>query len=315
MNTPSILSAYEGCARKGAWSKDWESNRILPTELIRRGIVAGLTSEREDFQEVCGEEVMQLAADRGLDTDSHNVYDLALHSACLADIICSAIRKPKEAPWTIPDPKVFPSYVWHSGALINPKRRLSRIVLTDYWNSGKKLAAQNSWHSLGEVAAYGLGMDQIVAVLGIHKSDKRHGPFSRCYIHPRSGKIRFQKKSQSTTTDFKESWRRSWREDADISRHDWLSAMHDDGVLAEHLFVVDVPVPEEYKIQELKDLAERKLQTVWNIGQVPDRQLSGCFSPTQCQYVHCCWGKWKEPSEKAGFIPVPSLFQFPVLGS
>jgi hypothetical protein len=313
MNTPTLLTAYESCNRKGVWLSQWEYNRIPPSELIRLGIVAGLTSDREDFCDAAGEEVMALANDRGVDTLSHNVYDLAMHSAHLADIICSSIRKPKDEPWTVPSPKMFPSFVWHSGALLDPQQRLSRIVLTDYWNTSKKLAADNSWYSLGEAVVYGQPMKQIVAVLGIHKSDKRHGPFSRCYIHPRSGKIRFQKKSQSSTTDFKESWRRAWREETDITRYEWIGAMIDDGIFREHLFVVDIPVPDESRCKELLEMAERKLGTIWSAPpSTPDRQLSGCFFPAQCQYAHCCHGKWKEPSDKAGFIQTPHLFQFQV---
>jgi hypothetical protein len=312
-STADLLTNVEQCPRKGLFSREWQSNRMSDTEMLQDALrCAMLETERTDIGELAGERVMELAETRGIETKSHQVYDACTSTACLADILSVAIRKPKEGPWRVPETLVGKSYVWNSGALLDPTGTfLRRFVLASSWSPDRQLAEVNSWRSLGEVVQYQMPMQMIVAVLGPHRDGKRHSPFTKGLLHPRSHKLRFRKKSQSTSTEFKESWDRVWREDrGEILPHQWLSAMIEDDVLKEHLFVVDVPVPEESKIQELKDLAERKLQAVWNLGQVPDRQLSGCFSPTQCQYIHCCWGKWKEPSEKAGFIPVANLFQF-----
>jgi hypothetical protein len=105
-------------------------------------------------------------------------------------------------------------------------------------------------------------MQMVVIILGPHRDGKRHSPFTKGLLHPRSHKLRFRKKSQSTSSEFKETWERVWREDrAEILPHQWLEAMiREDGVLKEHLFVVDIPVPDESRCKELLEMAERKLK-------------------------------------------------------
>jgi hypothetical protein len=316
MNTADLLVAAETCPRKGYWSRDWQSNRMTGVEMLQEALRAAvLESDRKDIGDLAGETVMELADTRGLETPSHSVYDSAVHHAHLADILSTAVRR-KEGPWSVPETLVRESYVWNSGALLDPTSTfLRRFVLASSWSPERMFGECNSWRSLGEVVQYRMPMQMVVIVLGPHRDGKRHSPFTKGLLHPRSHKLRFRKKSQSTSSEFRESWVRTWREDSSILPHQWLSAMAEDDVLKEHLFVVNVPVPEEARCKELLEMAERKLQTIWNLGQVPDCQLSGCFFPAQCQFAHCCHGKWKEPSVRAGFLPLEFLFQMAVPAS
>jgi hypothetical protein len=315
MNTADLLVASETCSRKGYWSRDWQSNRMTGVEMLQEALRAAVLTDRSDYGDLAGETVMELAESRGLETPSHNLYDSACHHAALADLLANAIRKPKDGPWSVPETLVRKSYLWHSGALLDPRGEfLRRFVLASSWSPERMFGECNSWRSLGEVVQYRMPMQMIVIVLGPHRDGKRHSPFTKGLLHPRSHKLRFRKKSQSTSSEFKETWDRVWREDrAEILPHQWLDAMIQDDVLKEHLFVVDIPVPDESRCKELLEMAERKLKAIWStLPSSPDRQLSGCFFPAQCQYVHCCHGKWKEPSEKGGFIPLQHLFQFDV---
>src|ERR1700744_2226179 len=110
------------------YSRDWERITLDGTEMLQRAIAAGvMESERPDFGELAGEEVMSLAAERGLETKSHQVYASSVHHACLADILTSAIRKPSDALWSRPDPLTTG---WVSGAFLDPSGAyLRRIVL------------------------------------------------------------------------------------------------------------------------------------------------------------------------------------------
>jgi hypothetical protein len=208
------------------------------------------------------------------------------------------------------------SYLWHSGALLDPTGAfLRRFVLASSWSPERHVRGDViPGGQLGKSSNIGCRCRWSSSSSGHIRDGKRHSPFTKGLLHPRSHKLRFRKKSQSTSSEFKETWDRVWREDrAEILPHQWLEAMIQDDVLKEHLFVVDIPVPDESRCKELLEMAERKLGTVWSSPpSTPDRQLSGCFFPAQCQYAHTCWGKWKEPSEKAGFIPLQHLFQFQI---
>jgi hypothetical protein len=156
-------------------------------------------------------------------------------------------------------------------------------------------------------------MQMIVAVLGPHRDGRRHCHFTKAMMHPRSHKIRFKKKSNTSTTEFKDTYQKIWREDhANISVHEWLEAMHSDGVLQESLFVVDVPVPGEVECQRLLDMAEKKMARLHRSEalNLPEPSLSACRWPNPCPFLNVCHGdKWKEPSRKAGFLEAESLVQ------
>lgn len=68
--------------------------------MVRLGVLAGLTvTDRDDYGEYAGEEVVTLAAERGLDMEHVNKYRAVMNHAAIADIITAAIRKPNEDPW------------------------------------------------------------------------------------------------------------------------------------------------------------------------------------------------------------------------
>ena len=68
MTTASVLTAYESCERRTYWARHWERRRLDSTEFLRRALHAGVTEAmRDDFGEVAGETVMDLAVDPGLE--------------------------------------------------------------------------------------------------------------------------------------------------------------------------------------------------------------------------------------------------------
>jgi hypothetical protein len=310
VSTADLLASFEQCPRKGFYSRDWQPNRMTGVDMLQEAVrTAVLESERKDYGALAGETVMELADVRGMDTTSHEVYQSVCHHAVLSDTLSTAIRR-KERPWSVPESLTEETYPWESGALISPCRQfLRRFVFVSSWSDERKLGEYYSWKSLGEVAHYRIPMQMIVAVLGPHRDGKRHSYFTKGLIHPKSGKLRFRKKSQTTTTDFKDSWVKVWREDrSDISTLDWLDAMHGDGVLSESLFTVEVPVPEESTIGRWKEMAAQKLERLRRMDGTPEPNVSTCFFPIRCSYLSICHGnKWDKPSEKAGFVPAQSL--------
>lgn len=256
--------------------------------MLQAAIAAAVTeAERTDFGEVAGEEIMQLAKDRGMQTNSHQIYDSAVHHSCLADITSSAIRKPGEEPWTRPEPL---STGWTSGAFLDPSgTRLRRVVLASSWSDDRHYSEIRSWYSLGEVAAYEMPMQQVVLILGVQRDGRRHSPWTKGLLHPTNHKLRFRKVKHTTTEDFRDTWERIWREDrAEIDRMVWLQTMLDDDVLRDVCFKVEIPVPGKVELQRLRDMAARKLERLAGMTELPDQQLSTCDFPIPCVYQREC---------------------------
>jgi hypothetical protein len=308
MNSPQLLKAYEPCNRAGIWSRDWERAKIDFHDLLQAGLKAGLTTDRQDYGEAAGEEIIGIASRREVVSDQHNVYDQCVHHAAISDIVSCAIRKPTDKPWTLPDPIELPNgEIWSSGAFLAPSgTSLRRVVLATSWNDDRHYAEARSWSSLGEVCVYGLPMQEAVIVLGPNRDGRRHGYWSRGLRHPVNKKLRFRKKTDKET-GFKSSWTTIFREDYDeISTKEWLEAMFEDGVLQDVCFSVEVPVPEEKARQRIVDLAAKKLDLIYSTKILPDQQLSTCDFPYPCSFrVPCHSGN--NPSGKYGFVPVGQI--------
>ena len=303
MNTPQILTAYEGCNRAAFWSRDWERAKIDLNDLLREGIKAGLLTSEPNHGQFSGERVVEISAEREIVQDKHSVYDSCIHTASLADVIVSAIRKPKDPPWLLPEPIALGNGpLWESAAFLAPSgQSLRRIVLATSWSDERHYAEARSLFSLGEVCAYGLPMQEAIIVLGASREGKRHGPFSKALQHPVNKKLRFRKKSEGK---FKESWGVIFREDHDeIDTHTWLQAMHGDGVLEDHCFSVTIEVPEKAARKRIVDVMARKLDALYNLKALPDEQYTGCFWPSRCQYVNNCHSD-QEPSGRFGFVRI-----------
>src|SRR5208282_6924551 len=104
MSSAALLTAFETCPRKGAYAAHWEAKRLQSGEMVREALSVALRAPVDagkPFGETAGDTVMQLAADRGLDTQLHDLYAPVVHHAALADILVSAIRKPIDPPWLL----------------------------------------------------------------------------------------------------------------------------------------------------------------------------------------------------------------------
>ncbi len=298
--TAEMLSAYETCPRAAYWHRHWEREKLDGNQMLQTAIRAGVTSARIDYGEVAGEACYALGVEPGLDTEHYAVYDEVIHLSCIADIVTTAIRKPEEVPWMVPaDRKIGnDGPVWRSGAYLAPSgTHLRRVVLVSNWNNDRHYSQCRSWESLGEVCVYGVPMKMAVVVLGQNRGGKRHSPWAKGLRHPGNRKLRFRKKN-SKSEPFKSSWTEVWREDYDdISTHDWLQAMLEDGVLQDVCFNVDLAVPEKNARQRIMDLAARKLERLEGMKELPEMQLTGCDWPRPCIFRGPCH-KGEEPTKR-----------------
>jgi hypothetical protein len=289
MSTARLLSRYETCARAGYWARSWERQKLDGTEILQAALSVGLTeTERVDIGELAGETVLEIAADRGLLTSVNQVYDAAIHHAALADILTQVVRRPGNPAWRPAEP-ILGS--WTPSCYIDPSGgHLRRIVLVSQWNDERHASEARSWESLGEISHFKLPMQQVVLVLGQHRDGKRHGPFSKGYLHPQGSELRFRRKGKRSTSTFNANWSQIWREDVGghIGVERWLQAMLEDDMLRDVSFTVELPVPSERDMQAVRDMAERKLEALSKISELPDANLSTCFWPVPCVFQPEC---------------------------
>jgi hypothetical protein len=283
--TPELLTAFEECPRKAFWRRGWERAKLDGNTMLQTAIRAGMLTARADFGEAAGEECYGLGSEPGLETGHYDVHSEVMHLACIADLVATAIRKPSDLPWKIPEPLAS----WQPSCFLSPDgTHLRRVALVSAWNDDRHYSECRSWQSLGNVCAYGLPMQMAVIVLGQYREGKRHGPWAKGLRHPANKKLRFRKK-HAIAEGFKSTWQQIWREDYDeITTHDWLQAMLEDGVLQDVCFTVNLAVPEKTARQRILDMAARKLERLAAMTELPDPQLTGCDWPVPCLFRGPC---------------------------
>jgi hypothetical protein len=309
VKTANLLTGFELCSRKGYWMQQWHRHKMQPNDMLRRALTLALTTERKDFGELAGETIMELGANPGMDTTTHKIYDAVVHHAALADVLVSAIRQPVGLPWGIPPPESLKGLEWTSSALIEPSgERLRSLVLASSWNDDRQIAEKRSWHALGEASVYNLPMTMIVLVLGRHLGGRRHGAWTRGFLHPFSKELRFRKRNKSSYESFNDKWEQIWREDhAEIPVGKWLGAMMHDNVLHEICFRIEIARPDPVVRKRILEMAARKIERLSRWMIPPEPSLSVCDRPP-CPFRGCCWSEEPyEPNERRGFVPVESV--------
>ena len=282
---PELLTYLETCNRKYLWGRDYENEKIHPTELVRRAMAIALTeTERQDRGEVAGEALISLAAERGIDTPHQNVYDIGIHHAVLADLLVTHLGRTESLPW-YPAPTLDG---WQSMCFIEGTR-LHRIVLVDHWTDERLSAEAHSWYTLGEMAKYELPMVLHVFVLGASKFGRRYSSWTKGVLHPNNRKLRFERKAKKSE-GFSESWIPIWREEHDeISREQWLDAMAADDQLDKLAIVKTIEPLKERRLVEIRSDMEAAQEEMASIVSTPRKRYSVCDWPVPCQFKRCCW--------------------------
>jgi len=293
-----LLSTDDRCQRASYLSQQWELHIKSPMAALYQAIEAGLQSSSEDAGVAAGDELMTIAVQRGLDTDQSDLLGHATHLASISDMVTWLLRP--EKAWQRPADIQLGDITWKSSAFMHGNNGLRRVILVDHWSAERELAESLSWRTMGESAVHDMPMTEYVVVIGPQRDGRRHGPLSKGYVHPVNGDLRLRKRDGES---FGPTWGRAFRENAGFSREEWLEVLIEDGCLTDCILTVEVPVPEH--APEIRELAQKKLQRIQNTVELPEPQLSQCFSPIHpCQFKSCC-PYWRLPSEKSGFLRLP----------
>jgi len=299
-----ILELHDRCFRAPWLAKSWERNNLSASQALYAAVEEGLQSDSPDPGQLAGDELFTLASTRGLDIAVSDLYGAATHLAAIADLVTWVLRPDKDR-WERPADVSIGREPWVSCAFVRGNTSLRRVVLCDRWDGNRQLAEEHSWRTIGEIAAYGLPMTLMVAVLGSTREGRRHGPWSKAWEHPISHGLRMKRRDGK---GFSGDWNAVFREDTEYSREKWLDQMTQDGVLVDALITHEVAVPEY--IHKVRKLAEKKLSLIREMKIRPDPQISACDGPFPCSYREACWN-FTDPCEKLGFIqikpqPLPS---------
>lgn len=301
MRSAEKITGGERCGRIPYWGRTWKQRLMKPVEMIEAGVRAGVMEHtRSDFGELAGEEVYGFGADPGIESKQYDQHAEVVHLACVADVVTSAVRKPGSDPWKLAPP--LPE--WDSGCYLSPDgRHLRRIAFVTSWSDDRHYSLCRAWETLGEICFHNLPMQLVVINLGKHSDGKYHSFWTHGLRHPGNKKLRFRRR-RNVQEPFKESWIEVWREDYDdISTHDWLQGMLEDGVLQECMKKVDIPVPKPEARQRILDLARRKLEVIRGAAELPMQNLSTCDWPVPCIHRAHCHAQ-EEPGPAYGFLQI-----------
>lgn len=299
MGTAETLEGYERCPRIPWWGREWEKGKLSPQDMLDIGVKAGLTAAvGSEYGMEAGETLYELGATRQIESKEHDIHAQVVHLASIADIVTTAIRKPTDAPWGVPEALDR----WESECFLSPDgSHLRKVIFVTSWSDDRHYSLCRSWSAMGEVCHYELPMQLVVVMLGKQQSGRFHSYWSHGLRHPVNKKLRFRKKVDIANA-FKSSWMECWREDHDeITTQEWLNAMISDDVIRDVLFKIDVAVPEKVSRQRIVDLANRKLDRIEKMKVLPDQSLSVCDWPVPCQFRRNCHGG-EEPSGRYGFL-------------
>ena len=310
MNTAQLLNEDDRCGRLPYLSQRWQTPAVTPTEALYEAVECGLTSKL-DPAEVAHEALMQLAVERGFDSNQTDLLQEAEHLAGLAAFIVYLLR-PGD-PWKRPDAINLPDGTpWQPSAFLSASEgHLRRLVLCGRWDAYRQTEAEYDWRTL-EGAIYGVPMDLVVVVLGQERNGRRHGPIVKGWTHPVSKQLRFRKRDG---TGFDGAWEPVFREQSDFTREEWLDALVEDGLLPECVLVHQVE--NIGRGIDVHGLAQAKLSRIQTTRTPPDPQLSRCFDRFHpCPFRSCC-PRGLEPSEDLGFVPRshhPANFTAQIIG-
>jgi hypothetical protein len=285
--------------------------------MMQEAIREALLAPEGDPGEIAGSAMLQLAQDRGLETETHKVYDSVIHHANIADLVATLLRKPGEPPWRIPESMDN----WIPGCYLSAGGDfLRRVVLVTHWNDERHISECRSWFTLGEQAHYELPMQLAVIILGQQRDGQRiASPWATGFLHPLNHELRFRKRDKGVRQPgniFGETWQRIHREDHDeISRETWLESMLKDDVLYEVCFREDIPLPNPAHLVRVRDMASTKLERLYGQRGVPEANLSSCDWPIPCPFRKCCHTLPEaQPEEKYGFIQIERRIPLPKVG-
>jgi hypothetical protein len=319
LDAPTVES-FERCRRKWAFQQTYEMVRVRPLGAVYRALREYLAIPLPKPGETplepswARERVIQIASQRGIWTDHHDPYSIAVHHSAMAEVIARVLRQPSaEASTVHPVVKLLtgkgsidPASWQPQSYLVDGGQRLQRFVLTGSWDDDRQLGELHSWSVLGDVCVTRLPMTLRVIVIGQARSGRRYGHWTRARQHPSNKAIRFARRTSSE--GFGENWPSVWRENSRVDSQSWVQLMARDSVLSEVAFSINVKVPSEYQrakvLEDLARIASEMERGKGKSGADFPMTRSACDDPIRgpCPWQSVCFAPMDVNVEECGLF-------------
>jgi hypothetical protein len=296
--SPSKMRLWDRCRRAAMWSEDWQPIRVTPLGAAYAGLRLALETDQYTAPGIAREHVMQLAGERGVQTDRQDPYDIMVHHGHLAEVLARASRQPSQAEGLRyhPDVKLGSTGIlWQPEAyLIDGGTRIMRFVLVSDWDDDRQTAECHDWATISAVSVTQLPMQLRVLVIGSSRNGRRYGHWTRARQHPYDKSLRFARRQRGE--EFGEGWKSVWREHTKIGPDHWLEQMARDGVLREVAFTRNVIVPGQVQRDKvIEDIVRigAEMEAAREAGTQFPMTRSACDlagpGRTCCQYQATCY--------------------------
>ena len=287
MNSNDVC-LHDECPRLQTWSAEYALPAVPIAKALHDSLRAGLIAGRGS---VARETLLQIAAEPGLDMQSAQMYDVAVHHAAMMEVITEYLAP---EPW-IPAGAVDG---FQPDSFILPDGRLRRVVLCSAYSELRKREEINSWRTMADVCVTGRPMLLNFITIGQSKKGFRASSWTQGYIHPENGLLRVQRIASEKTGPnprFTDNWKKVYREQTDHKTKEWLTIMQKDkafdGLVRN--CTVEVPANRREVLAELCRI-EREIAL-----EGTEMRRSACFRFAPCVFASACHRGLKP--EMAGF--------------
>lgn len=270
MISSPLLTSYQSCRRRSILESRWQYAKWRPKSLwlwcLKRAIEA--MSHRTSVEEAAADARKSLrdrAASPGFDLDSGvSPWQIAQDlSYTLTHVIHSI---PKLPALSLPAPvELSPGIEWQFTNL-SDGQRLYRFVAWDRLEDDYLWREIHSWNSFGDIVASGLPMDLYIFVIGSRRGSRFCSPWNRCWKHPATGQLRFQRweprnvlgsrRKGATRVQVKQrtslggKWLVADAQDVRLPPEDWVALMRKDDIISRVYRVDRIGVPTEEQRSE-----------------------------------------------------------------
>jgi hypothetical protein len=288
MLTTEDFAQHDACRRLRTWSSAYQLPRIPLAQAMHLSLRAGLLAGDATLARST---LMGFGAEPGLDIESWQVYEIAVHHAALVEIVCSYLLCTGE--WKAAEPVSCAGGDFEPLSYILPDGRLRRVVLCSTWNKLREQEEAHSWWTQADVNATGRPMLLNVIVIGNSIKGFRPTPWTRAYVHPENRVTRVKKREGN----FTEKWERLYRENTDKQPKEWLDLMAQDEAFEDLVYSLTVDVGEKRKsilgdmlrmANEMQDKSEHMTR-------------AACFKLAPCPMVRLCHHAHTVTPQQAGW--------------
>jgi len=273
MITTDDFVTHDICPRSQTYTARYQPLRVSLNFSLNESIHTALSLGNPI---AASEKLMELAARPGIEIESPNLYDSAIHHSRLVETLSAYVIA--VGPLTVPAPISCDWGDFQPRSFLTEDGRLRRVVLCDRWTSDRELMERFSWRTAIDTAITNRPMIITALVIGAVKGGFRPSPWNQGYEHPITKEIRVQRR----VGKFNDNWALVYRENTSMKALNWLRVMQEDGAFEGRVFSVTQapPVNREEILEQIAAMAKE-------MGSMRQTR-SSCYRFRPCPFLPAC---------------------------